>query len=81
MLVLTRRVGEILSIGDNVAITVVEINGGQVKLGIEAPRDVIIVRSELPSAPSNPAVNELKFKTARQNQPRNKLGEGGTFHG
>ena len=47
MLVLTRKLMEKLVIGDNICITVVRIEGGQVRLGIEAPPHVRIVRSEL----------------------------------
>ena len=47
MLVLTRRLGEAITIGDNVKIIVVEIDGNQVKLGIEAPREIEIYREEL----------------------------------
>ena len=47
MLVLSRKEGEKLVIGDNVVITVNRIAGNRVALGIEAPRDVSIVRGEL----------------------------------
>lgn len=47
MLVLTRRLGESITIGDNVKLIVVEIDGNQVKLGIEAPREIEIYREEL----------------------------------
>lgn len=47
MLVLTRKLMERLYIGDDVCITVVRLEGGQVRLGIEAPRDVAVVRAEL----------------------------------
>jgi carbon storage regulator len=47
MLVLTRKLMEKLFIGDNVCITVVRLEGGQVRLGIDAPRDVTVVRAEL----------------------------------
>lgn len=47
MLVLTRRLGESITIGDNVKIILVEIDGNQVKLGIEAPREIEIYREEL----------------------------------
>ena len=47
MLVLTRRLGESITIGDNVKIIIVEIDGNQVKLGIEAPREIEIYREEL----------------------------------
>jgi carbon storage regulator len=47
MLVLTRKEGEQLLIGDNIVITINRISGNRVAIGIEAPRDVRIVRSEL----------------------------------
>ncbi|MEJ2636694.1 MAG: carbon storage regulator CsrA [Calditrichia bacterium] len=47
MLVLTRRLGESINIGDNIKITVVDIDGKQVKIGIEAPRDISIFREEV----------------------------------
>ncbi|WP_153557515.1 carbon storage regulator [Roseimaritima sediminicola] len=47
MLVLSRKEGERLVIGDNVVITVNRISGNRITLGIEAPRDVRIVRGEL----------------------------------
>jgi carbon storage regulator len=47
MLVLTRKLMEKLFIGDDICVTVVRLEGGQVRLGIEAPRDVTVVRAEL----------------------------------
>ena len=47
MLVLTRKLGENIRIGDNVKITVLEVRGTQVKLGIEAPPEVIVHREEI----------------------------------
>jgi len=47
MLVLTRKLGENIRIGDNVKITVLELKGGQVKLGIEAPPEVAVHREEI----------------------------------
>jgi carbon storage regulator len=47
MLVLTRKLMEKLFIGDNICVTVVRLEGGQVRLGIEAPREVPVVRAEL----------------------------------
>ena len=47
MLVLTRRKGESITIGDDVKIIIVEIDGNQIKLGIEAPREIEIYREEL----------------------------------
>ncbi len=47
MLVLTRKFGEKINIGDDIVIKVVEISKGSVKLGIDAPKDVFICREEL----------------------------------
>ena len=47
MLVLTRKLMEKLFIGDDICVTVVRLEGGQVRLGIEAPREVSVVRAEL----------------------------------
>ncbi|RLB95571.1 MAG: carbon storage regulator [Deltaproteobacteria bacterium] len=47
MLVLTRKSGEKITIGDDIVVTVLEIKGSQVKLGIEAPNGVSIHRSEI----------------------------------
>lgn len=47
MLVLTRKVGEGIIIGDDVKLTIVEIKGGSVRLGIDAPRDKKIHRQEV----------------------------------
>lgn len=47
MLILTRRVGETLIIGDDVNITVLGVKGNQVRLGINAPKDVSVHREEI----------------------------------
>ncbi len=47
MLVLTRKLMERLFIGDDICVPVVRLEGGQVRLGIDAPRDVAVVRAEL----------------------------------
>jgi carbon storage regulator CsrA len=47
MLVLTRKPGELIRIGKDITIAVVRISGDVVRLGIEAPRDVTVVRTEL----------------------------------
>ncbi len=46
MLVLTRKLGEGIKIGDNIRVTVEKINKGQIKIGIEAPKDVVVAREE-----------------------------------
>jgi len=47
MLILSRRVNERIVIGDDIVVSVVEVRGDQVKLGIEAPRDVKVFRQEV----------------------------------
>jgi carbon storage regulator len=47
MLVLTRKLMERLFIGDDICVTVVRLEGGQVRLGIDAPREISVVRAEL----------------------------------
>ena len=64
MLVLSRKLGEKIFIGDNICITVVDIDRGKIRLGIEAPRDVPIYRQELlplaqQSVLAPPAVQKL----------------------
>ena len=58
MLVLSRRYGEKIYIGDNICITVVDIDRGKIRLGIEAPRDVPIFRQELLLGPKKLAFQE-----------------------
>ncbi|HLJ96296.1 MAG TPA: carbon storage regulator [Gemmataceae bacterium] len=47
MLILSRKIGERLIIGGDIVITVAEIQRGRVRLGIEAPAEIIVVREEL----------------------------------
>ncbi|MBX9609869.1 MAG: carbon storage regulator CsrA [Gammaproteobacteria bacterium] len=47
MLILTRRVGESLMIGDNVNVTVLGIKGNQVRIGVNAPKEVAVHREEI----------------------------------
>ena len=47
MLILTRRVGERLMIGDDVVLTVLGVDGNQVRVGIDAPRDMRVDREEI----------------------------------
>ena len=70
MLALTRKVGESIVIGDNVEITVISVTGDQIKLGINAPRNISIHRKEIflqiqeenkaAASSSNVGVNALK---------------------
>lgn len=47
MLILTRRIGEKLLIGDDIEVVVLDVNRNQVKVGIKAPRDLTVLREEL----------------------------------
>jgi carbon storage regulator len=60
MLVLTRKLLEKLYIGDDICVTVVRLEGGQVRLGIDAPREVSVIRAEL---------------VGDRGRPRQRLGE------
>jgi carbon storage regulator len=47
MLILTRRVGETLMVGDQVTVTVLGVKGNQIRIGVNAPRDVAVHREEI----------------------------------
>ena len=47
MLILTRRVGETLMVGDEVTVTVLGVKGNQVRIGVNAPREVAVHREEI----------------------------------
>ena len=47
MLILTRRVGESLMVGDEITVTVLGVKGNQVRIGVNAPRDVAVHREEI----------------------------------
>jgi len=47
MLILTRKIGEAISINDNITVRLLEVKGGQVKLGVEAPNSVAVHREEV----------------------------------
>lgn len=47
MLVLTRKTGQSIRIGDDIIVKIIDVDGSQVKIGIEAPKGVLIFREEL----------------------------------
>lgn len=65
MLVLTRRDREIIRIGPDIAVQIVEIRGGSVRIGIEAPADVAIVRDEIRHQYDPPTTTERKRRKRR----------------
>ena len=67
MLVLSRKLGEKIFIGDNICITVVDIDRGKIRLGIEAPREVAIYRQELLPAGATPGSIPVKPVAAATN--------------
>jgi carbon storage regulator len=68
MLILSRRAGESLTIGDDIVVTVVGINGNQIKLGIAAPREVRVLREEIYQA-----MQEENRAAASASQSRERL--------
>jgi carbon storage regulator len=62
MLVLSRKEGERLIVGDQIVVTVTRISGNRVTLGIEAPRDVRIVRGELGPRSEEYEIHEARLK-------------------
>ena len=64
MLILTRKADEHIRIGPDVTISVFEIEGNRVKIGIDAPRGVKILRSELEDRSSDPKVEQIANRRA-----------------
>lgn len=66
MLVLTRKVGESIVIGDNIVIKVVQLTRNKVRIGIEAPKNVPIRRAELDKCPTKPVAQAISTKKLQQ---------------
>jgi carbon storage regulator len=47
MLVLTRRIGESIQIGKDIEVHIISVEGNQIRIGVDAPKDVLVLRSEL----------------------------------
>jgi carbon storage regulator len=69
MLVLTRKVGEQIVIAENVHVTVVAVNGKQVRLGVTAPSSVPVVRQELLAGCPEGAAPTTPPRNGRRQQP------------
>ncbi|MEX0791608.1 MAG: carbon storage regulator [Pirellulaceae bacterium] len=64
MLVLSRKVGEQIQIGDGVTLTVLKVNGQSISVGVEAPREVRIMRGELLSGERNQSESQPPQESA-----------------
>lgn len=86
MLVLTRRSGEIIRIGPNIVVTILGVKGSQVRLGVEAPKDVTIHREEVferiqraqetashSSLPQDVATQARELPEAAEHEPKPRL--------
>ena len=84
MLILTRKSGEAIRIGDQITIKIIEIRGNQVRVGIQAPKDLSIHREEIyaliqeqnraaaQSSPANPELLSTVLKDTNQASAREK---------
>ena len=67
MLILTRRVGENLVIGDDVTVTVLGVRGNQVRLGVNAPKDIAVHREEIYQRIQNEKSGEISSESDQNN--------------
>ena len=72
MLVLSRKKNESIIINDNITVTVIEIRGDKVRLGIEAPKDVTVHRREVYEAIQNQAALPCVLLAPNSQQPRTR---------
>ena len=77
MLVLSRKLGERIVIGDRIVVTVVKLDHGQVRLGIEAPREIAVFREEIAPRLHPPWCNRSsEGYPARRSGPSARMGRG-----
>ncbi|MDJ0356018.1 MAG: carbon storage regulator CsrA [Actinomycetota bacterium] len=74
MLVLTRKLGEKLLIGEDIVITLLDVRGDSVRLGIDAPRGITIARAEVIEAVSAANIAAVQTDAATEEQIKNMLG-------
>ncbi|MFO0946117.1 MAG: carbon storage regulator CsrA [Planctomycetota bacterium] len=65
MLVLTRKAGEAIYLGDNIKVTMVRVRGGQVRIAIDAPKEVRIDREEIHESQQCPRLDRASLDRAR----------------
>lgn len=70
MLVLSRKIGESLRIGEDIELVILDVNRGQVRIGIEAPKTTNIVRSELLTRAQGQQDDNIKSEDTTAQRPR-----------
>jgi flagellar assembly factor FliW len=73
VLILTRKIGESILVGDNIRLVVLEIRGKQIRLGIDAPMDVVVLREEIAQRLSNENLRAASFNYQEVVQAVNAL--------
>lgn len=73
MLILTRKIGESILVGDNIRLVVLEIRGRQIRLGIEAPADIVVLREEIAQRLADENRRAASFNYAEAQEAVNAL--------
>lgn len=73
MLILTRKIGESILVGDNIRLVVLEIRGRQIRIGIEAPADIVVLREEIAQRLSDENLRAASFNYQEVQQAVNAL--------